>query len=193
MARGFFTAIFLVLLAYAAGFVLFVCLLPRPPAQPPTADAIVALTGGDTRLDTAVAMFEHGTGKRLLISGVDLVTTKAVLKHLTHGARRFDCCADIGYTAEDTRGNAEEAAAWARGHHFKSLIIVTASYHMPRSLREFHATMPQVKLIPYAVESNRINLHDWWYHANTIRALHSEYAKYLATVAMTAMASHSAA
>ena len=95
--------------------------------------------------------------------------------------------------SEDTSGNAEEAAAWARGHHFKSLIIVTASYHMPRSLREFHATMPQVKLIPYAVESNRINLHDWWYHANTIRALHSEYAKYLATVAMTAMASHSAA
>ena len=193
MARGFFTAILLVLLAYAAGFVLFVCLLPRPPARPPSADAIVALTGGDARLDTAVAMFEHGAGKRLLISGVDLVTTKAVLKHLTRGGRRFDCCADIGYTAEDTRGNAEEAAAWARSHHFKSLIIVTASYHMPRSLREFHATMPDVRLIPYPVESSRINLHDWWDHANTIRALHSEYVKYLATVAMTALASRSAA
>jgi hypothetical protein len=53
--------------------------------------------------------------------------------------------------------------------------------------------MPQVKLIPYPVESSRINLHDWWRHANTIRALHSEYAKYLATVAMTVMAPSSAA
>jgi uncharacterized SAM-binding protein YcdF (DUF218 family) len=187
MLRGFFKAVLVVVLVYAAGFVLFVMLLPRAPAQLPSADAIVALTGGDARLDAAVAMFEKGTGKRLLISGVGIVTTKRVLKHLTHGARRFDCCADIGYTAEDTRGNADEAAAWTRAHHYKSLVIVTASYHMPRALCDFHAAMPHVKLVPYPVESSRINLNGWWHRSATIRALHSEYAKYLASRVLTTL------
>jgi uncharacterized SAM-binding protein YcdF (DUF218 family) len=187
MLNGFFKAVLVVILIYAAGFALFVSLLPRPPDHLPTADAIDALTGGDTRLDTAVALFEKGIGKRLLISGVGLVTTKRVLKHLTHGAKRFDCCADIGYSAEDTRGNAEEAAAWAQAHHYKSLIIVTASYHMPRALCDFRTSMPHVKLVAYPVESNRINLDGWWRHIATIRALHSEYVKYLATRVLTVL------
>jgi uncharacterized SAM-binding protein YcdF (DUF218 family) len=185
MLSGFFKAILLIVLLYAAGFVLFVSMLPRPPGHLPHADAIVALTGGDARLDTAVALFEKGIGQRLLISGVGLVTTKRVLKHLTHGAKRFDCCADIGYSAEDTRGNAEEAAAWARAHRYKSLIIVTASYHMPRALCDFRAAMPAMKLIPYPVESNRMTLDGWWHHGATLRALHSEYVKYLATRVLT--------
>ena len=44
-----------------------------------TADGIVALTGGGERLDAAVALFESGVGKRLLISGVDPATTKAMV------------------------------------------------------------------------------------------------------------------
>ena len=96
------------------GFVLFVSLLPMTPDAVPKADGIVALTGGGTRLDRADDLFESGVGKRLLISGVDQATTKETLKQLVHGGARFDCCADIGYAAEDTRGNAQEAASWAR-------------------------------------------------------------------------------
>ena len=49
-------------------------------------------------------------------------------------AQRFDCCADLGFMAADTHGNAQETADWARAHRYKSLIVVTANYHMPRSL-----------------------------------------------------------
>src|SRR6202012_615650 len=139
MIRGFFTAVVLVALAYVLGFVLFVSLLPMTPAEVPKADGIVVLTGGGTRLDRAEALFERGVGKRLLISGVDQATTKETLKHLIHGGPRFDCCADLGYGAEDTRGNAQETADWARGHGFHALVVVTARYHMPRALHEFHA------------------------------------------------------
>lgn len=171
---------------YVAGFLLFVGTLPERPTQKLKADGIVALTGGDARLDAAVALLEGGTGRRLLISGVNKTSTKAELKTLSSGGRRFDCCADIGYAAEDTYGNAEEAAAWTAQHRFRSLIVVTASYHMPRSLRLFGSLMPDVKLIAYPVEPAGVDMSAWW-RPGTLHLLHNEYLKYLASLAMTAV------
>jgi uncharacterized SAM-binding protein YcdF (DUF218 family) len=175
-----------VLAVYLAGFALFVATLPSKPSAPLKADGIVALTGGDARLDAAVALLEGGTGKRLLISGVNKISSKDELKHLSNGGRRFACCADIGYAAEDTYGNAEETAAWVNKHHYKSLIVVTASYHMPRSLRLFRALMPNVKLIGYPVEPAGVNMAQWW-HPGTLHLLHNEYLKYMASFVMTAV------
>ena len=188
MIRGFFSAMALVALVYLLGFVLFVSLLPSTPAKAPKADAIVVLTGGDTRLDRAEELFEQGIGKRLLISGVDPATSKQTLKHLVHGGPRFDCCADMGYAAQDTHGNAQETADWMRRHGFHSLILVTARYHMPRALREFSAAMPDVTLLPYPVAQDGINLADWWRHPQTALLLHLEYVKYLASLVTTSMA-----
>jgi uncharacterized SAM-binding protein YcdF (DUF218 family) len=186
--RGFFLAVMLFVLAYVLGFVAFVSLLPKTPASLSGADGIVVLTGGETRLDRADALLESGAGKRLLISGVDQAITKETLKHLIHGGPRFDCCADLGYAAEDTRGNAQETADWARAHNFHRLILVTGRYHMPRSLREFSAAMPNVRFTPYPVEQERIDLAGWWRHPRTIFLLHREYVKYLASVIATSMA-----
>ena len=173
-------------LVYATGFVLFVTSLPRKPSEPLNGDGIVALTGGGARLDAAVALFEGGTGKRLLISGVNNFTTKAQLKKINHGGARFDCCADIGREAIDTHGNATETARWVQAHHYKSLIVVTAGYHMPRSLTEFSTALPGVKLISYPVEPAEINLNVWW-RPGTMRLLHGEYARYLASLVTTAL------
>jgi len=186
--RGFFLAVLLIVLAYVLGFVAFVSLLPRFPADLRGADGVVVLTGGETRLDRAVALFEHGVGKRLLISGVDQTTTKEALKSLVHGGPRFTCCADLGYAAEDTRGNALETADWARTHDFHHLIIVTARYHMPRALQEFSTAMPEVQLIPYPVEQEHINLVHWWDRPRTIFLLHREYLKFLASFIATNLA-----
>jgi len=186
--RGFFLAVMIFVLAYLLGFVAFISLLPKTPANFDGADGIVVLTGGETRLDRAAALFEHGVGKRLLISGVDEATTKETLKHLVHGGRRFDCCADLGYAAEDTRGNAQETADWARAHDFHRLILVTARYHMPRSLQEFATAMPHVHFLPYPVEQERMDLADWWLHPHTMFLLHREYVKYLASLITTSMA-----
>lgn len=188
MIRGFVTAMVMVGAAYALGFVLFVSLLPRTPHEVPKADGIVVLTGGGTRLDRAEALFERGVGKRLLISGVDQATTKETLKHLVHGGPRFDCCADVGYAAEDTRGNAQETKAWTEAHDFRRLLLVTARYHMPRSMQEFSSAMPDVTFLPYPVEQGRIDLAGWWRYPNTVLLLHREYVKYLASLITTNMA-----
>lgn len=183
--RIFLTTIAIVLALYCVGFVLFAANLPVAPANVGKPDAIVALTGGGARVDAAVALFERGVGKRLLISGVAPQTTKQELKTLAHGGARFDCCADLGFEAADTHGNAEEAADWVRTHHYKSILLVTATYHMPRSLSEFSARMPGVVLKPYPVEPEGIDLHEWWRDPRALHVLEAEYTKYLASLALT--------
>jgi uncharacterized SAM-binding protein YcdF (DUF218 family) len=186
--RVFLAVIVLVLLGYGLGFVLFVSGLPPTPATFPKVDGIVALTGGNERLDTAVALLERGVGKRLLVSGVAQETTKETVGKMSEGGPRFVCCADIGYAAEDTHGNAQEAAAWTRENHFTSLMIVTGRYHMPRTMREFSAVLPDVSLMAYPVDQSRIELNGWWRHPRTAQLLHREYVKYLASLVTTRLA-----
>ena len=186
--RAFLTVIILAALAYGLSFVLFVSNLPVAPAELPRADGIVALTGGGDRLDAAVALFETGVGKRLLISGVSQETTKETLGKMAGGGARFSCCADIGYAAEDTHGNAEETANWAKANHFDSLVIVTSRYHMPRAMQEFSAVIPDVTLIAYPVDQPGVDLGGWWRHPRTIQLLHREYMKYLASLVTTRLA-----
>ena len=176
-----FSALVWLFVCYALGFTIFVVALPRPALEPAgKADAIVALTGEGGRLAPAVLLLEHGGGKRLLITGVNKATSKRSLKSLLQDAgSNFDCCADLGFAAADTRGNAEEAAQWARQHNYSSLIVVTTSYHMPRSLAEFGAQMPDVKLVPFPVPSEERDPPAW----QTFRRLHSEYVKFLASLA----------
>jgi uncharacterized SAM-binding protein YcdF (DUF218 family) len=171
-------------LAYGFGFLVFAATLPHRPASVPRADAIVTLTGGDARLDTAVRLLEKGAAKRLLITGVHPSITKPEIREIAHGGSKFDCCADLDFAAEDTRENAAEAANWMHQHGFRSLILVTANYHMPRSLAEFSAEMPTIKLVPYPVEPEGANWDHWWRNPHTVRLLHAEYAKYLASLVL---------
>lgn len=170
---------------YAAGFLFFVATLPQPDPGMPHADGIVALTGGDGRLDAVISLLERHAGQRLLITGVFQTTSREELARRFHGGGRFACCADIDYAAEDTHDNAEDAADWARRHRFRSLVVVTAQYHMPRSLAEFSAAMPHVRLVPYAVEPAGVDLARWWARPGTLHLLHDEYAKYLAALVTT--------
>jgi uncharacterized SAM-binding protein YcdF (DUF218 family) len=183
------TILFVVALLYAGGFLAFVMSLPHTPADAVRGDGIVVLTGGEERLDAAAALLEQGAGQRLLISGVHTNITKADLKSLVHGGARFDCCADLGYAALNTTGNAAEAAAWARSNGYHSLVIVTADYHMPRALNEFAAEMPGIRLLPFPVEEEDIDIREWWTDLHTLRVLHLEYAKYLRSLLLRVIGS----
>ena len=177
-----FKFIVVALIVYMVGFFFFVLSLPTDASLPKRADGIVALTGGEARVDQAEVLLEKGLAKRLLISGVDRATTKADLKRVVGAGPRFDCCTDLGFQAVDTHGNAEEAAGWARAHGYRSLVIVTANYHMPRSLAEFGAAMPNVRLEPYPVQPQSVDLVRWWQNPRTLRLLQAEYVKYLASL-----------
>jgi uncharacterized SAM-binding protein YcdF (DUF218 family) len=173
------------MLLYAIGFSVFVANLPAPRSGAAAkADAIVALTGQGGRLAPAVTLLEKGNGQRLLITGVNRLISKRALQSLLHGGPAFDCCADLGFAALDTRGNAAEAARWAIAHRYGSLIVVTANYHMPRSLVEFGAAMPQVRLVPYPVAPEALRALSW----DNAKRLNGEYVKYIASVLRVSVA-----
>lgn len=166
---------------FVGGFLVFadqVSTASAPPA--PTADAIVALTGGPQRLTDAVDLLANGSAKKLLITGVNEQISVAQLKRaLPSGAPYFQCCIDIGYLARNTRGNATESRDWARTNGFTSLIVVTSAYHMPRSLTELERAMPGVDLIAYPVQHEDLPLDAWMEEFGTFRLLMTEYVKYL--------------
>src|SRR5207237_8041700 len=137
-----------VMRAYLIGFAGFVTELPGRAPPRVRADAVVALTGGEDRLDTAVALFEHGVGKRLLITGVYANMTKGRLQPMLHGGQRFDCCADLGFSATNTHGHAMETARWVRAHHFQILVLLTSNSHIPPRLAELAGAMRVISLGP---------------------------------------------
>ena len=96
--------------------------------------------------------------------------------------------ADIDYAAQDTRGNATEAAGWVHAHGYHSVAVVTARYHMPRAEREFETAMPDMTLLPYPVDEDDVDLARWWTSPKTVALLHREFVKYLASLASTSLA-----
>ena len=153
-----------------------------PAREPPVSDGVVVLTGAsNVRLEAATKLLEAGKGKRLLISGVNREASREDVLGVTKAVRPiYECCVDLGYAAADTIGNASETAEWARAKDYRSLIVVTADYHMPRSMLELHATMPEVTLYPYPVVTESLNAHRWWKGGTSARRMTVEYCKYLA-------------
>jgi uncharacterized SAM-binding protein YcdF (DUF218 family) len=147
------------------------------------ADGIVVLTGGAARLDDAVDLLASGRGRRLLISGVDHRTNVADLMRLVPDHRRwFNCCIDLDYSI-NTIGNAIETRRWALDHRFRSLVIVTSSYHMPRAMLELSHQLPGMTLISYPVVTQQRRAEPWWSSPASAKLLVLEYFKYIVSTA----------
>jgi uncharacterized SAM-binding protein YcdF (DUF218 family) len=159
-------------LCWLGGFVWFAQDSRRAPAPPPHADGIVALTGGSERVTTALSLLHAGRADRLLISGVN---GRAALTTLARGSGIDPATlADrvtLGHDATDTLGNAAETAAWARAKGVRSLIVVTAGYHMRRALTEMRRVLPDVAIYPAPVVPPA-----------GLRVLAAEYTKWLVSL-----------
>ncbi len=145
-----------------------------------SADGIVSLTGGSrNRLTEAVKLLERGAGKKLLISGVFKGATAEELRQVSGGSRQiYDCCVDIGRKAHDTIGNAVEIEEWVKKNNYKSIILVTDSYHMPRSKLEASNKIKNLKIIPYPVRVAPYDDPNWWENEKVLRGLINEYSKF---------------
>src|SRR3954469_6215391 len=164
------------------GFVGFLAQLRGTEAEPAgRADGIVVLTGGSSRVSDAMELLAGGYGTRLLISGVHPTSAASdISRSLSDNQSLLNCCVDLDRSAINTRSNAAETGRWARERGFKSLIVVTSNYHMPRAIVELSHAMPDVTLIPFAVVGDKWRDEPWWSSGATFRLLLSEYAKYVA-------------
>jgi uncharacterized SAM-binding protein YcdF (DUF218 family) len=160
----------------------------RPPADV-RADGIVVLTGGAARIESALALLVENRARRLLVSGANPVVTPGVLASRMSKDLRDEiaCCVDLGHAARDTIGNAAETRAWAVGHDFRSLIVVTSDYHMARSMAELAAAMPETELIAFPVSNPDLHLDQWWHKPSAFGLLVREYLKFIAGGARRAM------
>lgn len=181
-------AAFLVLvLIWTAGLLAFAGRIQQetPAPRPARADGIVVLTGAASRerIATGVSLLSDNYGRRVLVSGVNRDLTREDVRSVSNAVRRlYDCCVDLGFSALDTVGNARETADWAKAMRFRSLIVVTADFHMPRAMLELRAVLePQgVSLQPYPVATSALNARNWWRSPGGARLMVTEYSKYLA-------------
>jgi uncharacterized SAM-binding protein YcdF (DUF218 family) len=173
-------------LCAAAGMLLglgFLWFIWRVPADEVTldqnADGIVALTGGASRITDAIELLASGRGKRLLISGANRSTNSNEISRLNPEFERWvRCCVDFDRSL-NTLGNAIETRRWAESRGFRSLIVVTSNYHMPRALAEIAHQLPNVALLPFPVVTDRQRAERWWSSGATARLMLSEYVKYI--------------
>jgi uncharacterized SAM-binding protein YcdF (DUF218 family) len=172
----------LALLTWSAGLIAFAGAMPTKVADSTTrTDAIVVLTGGRGRIEAGLDLLQQGYAGKLFVSGAggqtrlaDLVAETTTLSPETAAA------VSLGREAEDTPGNAVETSAWVAREGVTSIRLVTAAYHMPRSLLEMHAAMPQVTIIAHPVFPSNV-MADWWRYPGTASLFAREYIKVIIT------------
>ena len=154
---------------------------PDKEARPEQTDAIVVLTGGSQRLQSGLELLREGKGRALFVSGVGHQVDLDELLHVSGIAPDWAlCCVVLGHDADNTFENARETAKWMRSQGFRSLRLVTAWYHMPRSRLEFNRVMPEIDIVAHPVFPEQVKQEHWWAWHGTAALLVGEYMKYLA-------------
>ena len=173
-----------VALVWGCGLLWFATLLPTQVADPESrTDAIVVLTGGSDRLNAALDLLAAQKADKLFVSGVYRgVDVRQLLDLFQQAPQDLSCCVFLGYEADNTEGNATETAEWIAAQGARSLRLVTANYHMPRSLLEFRRQMPTVQIVPHPVFPEPFRHDDWWLWPGSSWLLVSEYSKFLVAV-----------
>jgi len=172
-------------LAWGLGLLWFASTIPTAVEDTATrTDAIVVLTGGSERIETALGLLEAGLADRVFVSGVGQpVKTGDVLPQARNLSPELRAKITVGTSADNTPGNAVETEAWAKTAGVQSIRLVTAAYHMRRSLLEFHAAMPEISIVPHAVFPANVKS-DWWRWPGTASLIAREYSKFVVTWAI---------
>ncbi|MBO6782707.1 MAG: YdcF family protein [Alphaproteobacteria bacterium] len=178
----------LAIASWLFGLFLFIERIPRAAANDRIADAVVVLTGGPGRIERGAHLLKERKAGRMLISGVGAdVRARDLLSQREVPDALLACCVTLGRAAQDTHENAIETAGWAASQSISSIRLVTADFHMPRSMLEFEAGLRGIEILPEPVSSENIQLDQWWQRPATAILLAGEYTKYLAARAQMAL------
>ena len=187
--RALFSILMAMALLWCGGLAWFIQNLPDTSVPPSVhTDAIIVLTGGTERVEHGLEMLGEGAAPVLFISGVGSHVTlpQMVAAHASLSVQQKIAARHaqivLDYVANSTQTNAGQAAEFVAQQHLHSLRLVTASYHMPRSVLEFRAAIPGAAIVADPVFPEGFHRHAWWQHEATRRLVLSEYHKYFAAL-----------
>jgi len=181
-------AVLAVFLLWFLGFLVYAGTIPaKLKDNESVVDGIIVLTGGSERLAEGMRLLKRGMAQELFVSGVAEGVDKAALLQTLDLDDRPDmklteCCVSLGHSALSTSDNAAESRDWVQSRHVHSIRLVTANYHINRSLLEFHRAMPWLQVIPNPVFPREVLDPYWFTSPRTIWLLINEYNKTVASI-----------
>jgi uncharacterized SAM-binding protein YcdF (DUF218 family) len=121
----------------AAWLVACLVLFVWPPAEssaPAHADAVVVLSGSKRRLPPALALIRRGVAPILALSSVQKTKhwpqARALCKAHRYAGARVVCFTAVPYS---TRGEARTVARLARERGWRSVVVVSSTFHLTRA------------------------------------------------------------
>jgi len=174
-----FYLLFLGLTLWVIGFVCFLLYVFsfKLITPPPHTEALVALTGGEYRVQTAIDLLAQNKADRLLITGVNPKIAPASV--LARAPEEIKAQITLGYQATTTKENAQETQGWVQHHHLKDITLVTSFYHMPRAYLEIKDLLPDVKISFFTIWPKQFDQSMNWIYTRSAWQLFLEYHKYL--------------
>lgn len=148
------TAFFTLLLIWGLGFLWFSASVASAKPQSPDTktDAIIVLTGGDKRVNTGLDLLAANKADYLLISGVNAKVKPEEIIALWRGDhQKVLPKLTLGYTADSTATNATESREWIAKNNIRSVRLVTANYHMARSMLLMKQQVPDLQIVKHPV------------------------------------------
>jgi uncharacterized SAM-binding protein YcdF (DUF218 family) len=142
------------------------------------ADAIIILTGGTGRIGKGFELLKKEKAHRAFISGV---ASPVQLEELL---KIYRCSSELGEkieldkTAVDTQSNARQTSYWIKYYGYKTIILVTSYYHIPRSVIEFQRFSQDIKIIPYPIFPAQFSLLTLLKRPSEWKTIIEEYHKY---------------
>jgi uncharacterized SAM-binding protein YcdF (DUF218 family) len=176
-----------VTLLWVGGLTWFVTRLPKAPLSIDIkAEALVVLTGGSGRVEHGLSMLADQIAPVLFISGVaPKVTQEQLLREHSSASVRARIYASGGEIILDrvsrsTVSNADQTASFLRERKIRRIRLITADYHMQRSVHEFRVAMPELEILADPVFPEKFRRENWWQDKTSRHLMFSEFYKYVA-------------
>ncbi len=142
-----------------------------PQGRLAKSDAVVAISGGETkaRTDEAIRLYRDGYASIMIFSGAAADTSgpsnamamrQQALAEGIDGSRIL-----LDETSANTSENATAVAKIVHDHSYHSLILVTAPYHQRRANLAFtRALGPGIRVINHSAFDQNWSRSRWWRH-----------------------------
>lgn len=141
---------------------------PGKNANCQPADAVVAVSGGDTAARTreAIMLYQNGWGKKLIFSGAAQdksgPSNAEVMRREARDAGVPESDIVIEESGETTKQNAENTQSIFAQNEISSVILVTSAYHQRRAGLEFAKRSEGVSVRNHPVAHDK-QWSGWWW------------------------------